>query len=57
MYVYRNSVARSRNHCCHGNASLRSLLSFTYICSCQKIRNTLGPVCKVSDILFDFNQI
>jgi len=42
MYVYRNSVARSRNHCCHGNASLRSLLSFTYICRCQKYETHSG---------------
>jgi hypothetical protein len=56
MYVYRNSVARSRNHWSYGNASLRSLLLFRYICRCQQYETHSGLDVKRQTFLYDFNQ-
>jgi len=56
MYVYRNSVARSRNQLPWKHKPAFPFIVYVHM-SLPKIRNTLGPLCKVSDSLFDLNQI
>jgi len=39
MYVLRTIMARSRNHCCKGKATMRYVY-FWATCHCQQYKNT-----------------
>ena len=40
MYVYRNTEARSRNHCCSGKAGI---ISYWPVCACLCVRACRYP--------------